>query len=205
MSDAVPVVKDFKFTGRGLSFLWLQIWTVFLIAITGGIFFPWSFSAQQRWQAKHTYVQGKRLVFKGTGVGLIGNWLLIMFLTLITGGIYIPWAYCRIQRWKTNNLRIVDTADYQEEESAETKQPPAYSGAKLPPLPPAVYLVLGVVLVAIGALLVAPALYVVFYGIINIISLAWAIGGVILIITGISTIVKQKKAPKGSLANDIAH
>ena len=106
---------DFKFKGQGLSFLWLQLWTSFLVVITAGIFFPWAYSAQQRWEARHTYVNDKRLVFKGTGAGLFGNWLLVSFLSVITLGIYSPWAYCRIMRWKANNLHIVEPEDYEQE------------------------------------------------------------------------------------------
>ena len=106
---------DFEFKGRGLSFLWFQLWTGFLVLITAGIFFPWAFSAQQRWLAEHTYVNDKRLVFRGTGGGFFGNWLLISFLSVITAGIYSPWAYCRIMRWKTDNLHILEPEDYARE------------------------------------------------------------------------------------------
>jgi uncharacterized membrane protein YjgN (DUF898 family) len=101
----------FEFKGTGLGLLWLFIWTVFLTVITFGIFFPWAYSAQQRWIAEKTFIDGKQLCFRGTGVGFFGTWLLIVILTLITLGIYTPWGYCRLKRWQTNNLYFADTAD----------------------------------------------------------------------------------------------
>ena len=101
----------FEFKGTGLGALWLFLWTVVLIVFSVGIFFPWAYSAQQRWIAERTFIDGKQLCFKGTGIGFFGTWLLIVVLTLITLGIYAPWGYCRLKRWQTNNLYFADTAD----------------------------------------------------------------------------------------------
>jgi len=97
---------NFEFQGRGLSFLWLLIWTTLLTLITVGIFTPWAYTAQQKWIARNTTVDGKPLEFTGTGLGLLGNWLLVFILTTITLGIYVPWGYCRLKRWEINNLHF---------------------------------------------------------------------------------------------------
>jgi len=102
---------NFEFKGKGLGFWWLMIWTGFLTIITIGLFWPWAYSAQQRWLTEHTYIDGKQLVFKGTGIGLFGTWLLVVFLSIITLGIYAPWGYCRIKRWQVNNQYFADDGD----------------------------------------------------------------------------------------------
>ena len=43
----------FEFRGSGFGYIWLLAWTLFLSVITGGLFFPWAYSAQQRWIVNH--------------------------------------------------------------------------------------------------------------------------------------------------------
>jgi len=102
---------NFEFKGKGLSYLWLLIWTGIITLFSLGILWPWAYSAQQRWIAQNTFIDGKQLIFKGTGMGIFGTWLLIAFLTIITLGIYAPWGYCRIKRWQTNNLYFAEEVD----------------------------------------------------------------------------------------------
>ena len=73
--------RDFEFDGSGFGYLWLCIWTTVLTVITCGLFFPWAYSAQQRW---------------------------ICSKTTITFGIYIPWGYCQFKRWETRNTVFAD-------------------------------------------------------------------------------------------------
>ena len=49
----------FEFRGSGFGYIWLLAWTLFLSVITGGLFFPWAYSAQQRWIASNTYLNGQ--------------------------------------------------------------------------------------------------------------------------------------------------
>ena len=100
--------KVFEFKGSGFGYLWLVVWTSLLTIITFGLFFPWAYSAQQRWITANTYVHGKQLAFHGTGPGFFVNWLIIMVLTIITFGLYTPWAYCQIKRWETNNITFAE-------------------------------------------------------------------------------------------------
>ncbi|MFZ1746742.1 MAG: DUF898 family protein [Nitrospirales bacterium] len=100
--------QRFDFRGTGFSCLWLFIWTWVLTVITFGLFFPWAYSAQQRWISEHTFIGNRQLVFQGTGLGFFGTWLLIMVLTIITFGLYMPWGFCRLKRWQTNNLAFAD-------------------------------------------------------------------------------------------------
>ncbi len=102
---------NFEFKGHGLSYFWLALWTMVITIITIGLFWPWAYSARQRWIAERSYIDGKQLTFKGTGIGIFGTFLLIMLLTIITFGIYGPWAYCRIKRWQFNNLYFAEQGD----------------------------------------------------------------------------------------------
>lgn len=113
---------SFEFRGSGFSYLWLLIWTTLLSFITLGLFFPWAYSAQQRWIASNTYVNGQPLTFQGTGLGFLGNWLLIMLLTLLTFGLYTPWAYCQLKRWETDNTCLDTTVSLTNTHSTSTNQ-----------------------------------------------------------------------------------
>ena len=93
----------FEFRGSGFGYVWVLLWTTVVSILTLGLFFPWAYSAQQRWIASNTYIDGRQLVFNGTGLGFLGHWLLIMILTIITLGLYLPWAYCRLKRWEIEN------------------------------------------------------------------------------------------------------
>ena len=98
----------FDFRGTGLSCLWLFIWTWVLTVLTLGLFFPWAYSAQQRWISQHTFIHDQPLAFHGTGLGFFWNWLLIMIFTILTLGLYAPWGFCRLKRWQTNNLSFAN-------------------------------------------------------------------------------------------------
>ncbi len=102
---------QFQFKGTGGGYFWLFIWTSFFNLVTLGLFLPWAITAKQRWIAKNTYIDGKRLIFKGTGIGFFGNYILIWLLIIVTLGIYSPWGFCRIQRWITNNTYFADGND----------------------------------------------------------------------------------------------
>ena len=108
VNGGVAMNKPFVFVGSGLGYLWLLIWTTVVSIITVGLFFPWAYSAQQRWICANTYVEGRRLRFDGTGLGFFFQWLVIMLLTAVTFGIYAPWGYCQFKRWETRNTVFDD-------------------------------------------------------------------------------------------------
>lgn len=99
-------MREFKFEGSGFGYCWLMLWTTVASIITFGLFFPWAYSAQQRWICSNTYVEGRQLEFTGTGLGFFFQWLMIMVLTTITFGLYAPWGYCQFKRWETENTRF---------------------------------------------------------------------------------------------------
>jgi uncharacterized membrane protein YjgN (DUF898 family) len=82
--------------GTGLLALLITILTV-------GFAFPYALTLKQRWRAKHTIVDGRRLVFLGTGTSLFLNWVKWLLLTIITVGIYGFWVAPRIHKWIVEN------------------------------------------------------------------------------------------------------
>lgn len=66
----------FKFDGGAATY-----WGTFLLAalvtlVTIGIAYPWALCMKQRWIAKHTIIDGRRLRFTAGGMNLFGHWLL---------------------------------------------------------------------------------------------------------------------------------
>ena len=100
--------KVFEFRGSGLGYVWLLVWTSVVSIITFGLFFPWGYSALQRWINSNTYVNGRQLAFHGTGLGFLGHWLIIMVLLFVTFGLYTPWAYCQLKRWETDYIDFAE-------------------------------------------------------------------------------------------------
>jgi len=64
----------------------------------------------QRWRAKHSLIDGKRLIFTGSAWGLFGRWILWLLLIIVTLGIYAFWVGPRIQRWKWEHTDFVAAA-----------------------------------------------------------------------------------------------
>lgn len=66
---------------------------------------------KQRWLAKHTVINGKRLVFDGKGMQLFGNYIKWWLLSIITIGIYTLWMPIKIEQWKSKHTRFEDAED----------------------------------------------------------------------------------------------
>jgi uncharacterized membrane protein YjgN (DUF898 family) len=76
----------------------------FLITVVSlGLAYPYALCLRQRWRAKHTYINGHRLVFLGTGIGLFGLWVKWLLLSIITLGIYLLWVVPRVNKWVVEN------------------------------------------------------------------------------------------------------
>lgn len=98
----------FAFRGSGIGYIWLLLWTSLVSVVTLGLFFPWAYSAQQRWILSNTYIGERQLAFVGSGVGFLWQWLLILVLSTVTLGLFIPWGYCMFKRWETENTVFAD-------------------------------------------------------------------------------------------------
>lgn len=95
--------KAFYFDGGAGTYLGTGILAFLVTVLTLGIAMPFAIVLRQRWRAKHTYINGHRLMFTGSGMGLFGNWIKWFLLTIITLGIYSLWVGPRIQKWIVEN------------------------------------------------------------------------------------------------------
>lgn len=101
--------SDSYFDGGLLQLIGWRILGTIVTTITLGICLPWSYCMIYRWEAKHTVIDGKRLVFDGSSLQLFGNWVKWFLLTIITLGIYGLWLPIKFQKWKTLHTHF----DYQ--------------------------------------------------------------------------------------------
>lgn len=90
----------FHFDGGAATYLGTGILGFLITVLTLGICYPFAVVLTQRWRAKHSYIDGQRLIFTGTAVGLFGTWIKWLLLCLITIGIYLFWVGPRIAKWK---------------------------------------------------------------------------------------------------------
>lgn len=90
----------FSFDGGAATFVGTAILSVLITVCTLGICYPFALVLMERWRAKHSFIDGRRLVFTGSAMGLFGNWIKWFLLSIITFGIYLFWVAPRIARWK---------------------------------------------------------------------------------------------------------
>jgi uncharacterized membrane protein YjgN (DUF898 family) len=95
--------RESRFTGGLLGLIGINLLQFLLIFITLGLGAPWAICIKERWIAKHTYIDGKRLVFDGTGAQLFGSYIKWFLLTLITLGIYGFWLDIKMKQWITKH------------------------------------------------------------------------------------------------------
>ncbi len=88
-----------KFTGGLLGLVGVNILQFLVILITLGLGAPWAVCIKQRWLARNTVIDGRRLEFDGTGAQLFGSYIKWFLLTLITVGIYGFWLSIKMQQW----------------------------------------------------------------------------------------------------------
>jgi len=114
--------RSFTFDGGAGTYIGTGLLAFLITVLTLGIAYPYALVLRQRWRAKHTFINGHRLVFLGTGIGLFGLWIKWLLLTIVTLGIYLLWVVPRIQKW------VVENTDFD-----PTFTPgPAYTGAVQP-------------------------------------------------------------------------
>ena len=62
----------------------------------------------QRWRAKNTTIEDKKIIFIGKGSSLLGKFILWYFLTIITLGIYSFWMIAKLEKFKVENTVFED-------------------------------------------------------------------------------------------------
>lgn len=95
--------KAFSFDGGAGTYLGTGILALLITMFTLGLCTPFAIVLRQRWRAKHTYINGHRLVFVGGGMQLFGLWVKWFLLMIITVGIYSFWVAPRVQKWIVEN------------------------------------------------------------------------------------------------------
>ena len=91
---------SFSFDGGAGTYLGTALLGGLITIITLGICYPFSFVLMEQWRAKHSFIEGRQLLFTGTGVGLFGLWIKWFLLIVITVGIYGFWVAPQIAKWK---------------------------------------------------------------------------------------------------------
>lgn len=102
-------VPAFYFDGGAATYVGTAILALLITVFTLGIMYPFALVLLERWKAKHTLIEGRRLVFTGTGMGLFGNWIKWLLLSIITLGIYLFWVRPRLTKWKVEHLAFDPT------------------------------------------------------------------------------------------------
>ena len=86
-------------------------WTLLGALVTGitlGICYPWAVCMLQRWEVKHTVINGKRLAFDGRAIQLFGNWMKWWFFSIITIGIYALWVPIKMKKWVVKHTHFAE-------------------------------------------------------------------------------------------------
>ena len=102
-------LKESQFTGGLLGLIGINILQAILIGITLGIGAPWAICMKERWIAKHTYIDGRQLVFDGTGAQLFGTYIKWVLLTIVTLGILrANYSTCKnLILWNTSKRNLL--------------------------------------------------------------------------------------------------
>jgi uncharacterized membrane protein YjgN (DUF898 family) len=115
----------FRFDGGAGTYVGTAILAFLITVFTLGICYPFALVLRERWRAKHSLIDGQRLVFTGSAWGLFGNWLKWFLLMVVTLGIYSFWVGPRIAQWKWEHT------DFAPSGGPGSLSPPAAASAPL--------------------------------------------------------------------------
>jgi uncharacterized membrane protein YjgN (DUF898 family) len=93
----------FYFDGGAGSYLVTGVLAALTTIFTFGTGLPFALVLLERRRARHTYIDGQRLMFSGTGLGLFVLMIKLCCLCFVTLGIYSFWVPPRIQEWKVEH------------------------------------------------------------------------------------------------------
>lgn len=111
-TQEIPLTEEKSyFDGSAWGYIGYSLLSKFVTLITLGLAYPWMLCMRQRWQARHTVINGNRQVFDGKGVQLIGRYLLWWFLSAITFGIYGIWMGLALKKWKAKHTHLQGQTD----------------------------------------------------------------------------------------------
>lgn len=110
MNTSKNTSKNFRFEIDPYGFFVRVIFVGILTVITLGLATPYAMIVMQRWQVKHTLIDGRRLKFNGKFTDLIVNYLKWYFLTIITLGVYYFWMVPYLNQWMVENTDFEDVS-----------------------------------------------------------------------------------------------
>ncbi|MBQ3220714.1 MAG: hypothetical protein IJB34_01980 [Clostridia bacterium] len=130
-----------EFNGGMLGYLGISLLTFIHILFTLTIGTAWAMCRFWRWQAKHTKLNGKQVVFTGKGGELFSSLVIWFLLGVITVGIFWLWVPVKMEKWRVEHTRLKEhRAVAAEPDTAEEIKPeptPFYTDPSV--LPPCVY------------------------------------------------------------------
>lgn len=103
------------FDGKMIQWLGWTLLGCLVTLVTLGFFYPLAMVWMQKWEAKHTVINGYRLRLDANPWSLVGRWILWELLTLITVGIFGLWVPTKLLRWKTARMTMVFDKPAEEE------------------------------------------------------------------------------------------
>lgn len=108
MSNTTSPRPSFTFDGGAGTYWGTQILAFLITLLTLGIMYPYALVLKERWRCKHSFIDGRPMVFEGKALGLFGHWIKWFLLIIITLGIYGFWVAPRLQKWIWENTAYGD-------------------------------------------------------------------------------------------------
>lgn len=108
MSTDVSTRPQSQFTGGAFAYFFRNLAVGLVSSLTLGLLLPAMLCWQQRWVARHTFINGRQQSFDGKGIQLFGKYLLWLLLTIVTLGIFSLWLPVKIKKWTTKHTHFVD-------------------------------------------------------------------------------------------------
>jgi uncharacterized membrane protein YjgN (DUF898 family) len=114
-APALPVraqTRQFAFDGGAGTYIGTALLGFVITLFTLGLCYPFALVLMERWRAKHSWIEGRQLVFTGSAWGLFGMWWKWLLLIIVTLGIYSFWVTPRLFRWKWENTSWAQQLTY---------------------------------------------------------------------------------------------
>ena len=91
--------KASYFDGGLLQLIGWKVLGNILTVMSFGIAYPWAVCFIKKWEAKHTVINSRRLIFTGTGGGLFVKYIIWWLLSIVTLGIYLFFLPIKMEKW----------------------------------------------------------------------------------------------------------
>lgn len=127
---AVEAVYESKFTGGAFANYFIGLITVIVTILTLSLAYPAMACWKKRWEANHTFLNGRRLRFDGRAMQLLGKYIIWVLLSLITFGIY--YIFCMkvaLEKWHTKHTHFAGSPEDIEEN--DTTNGSVFDGSSL--------------------------------------------------------------------------